>query len=525
MSALLYIVGKGIKNTVLEILRKPGKLVLYLLTLLLVIGLIVLTAFTSRKQSGNVPMFWLTGGFFLFITRFVIKTVAKSLSGGDMIFEMHEVNLLFTSPISPRKILLYGIIRLVKMAFLAGFFLLFQTSSLANFGVRFGGVLVMLGEFMLSVVVLSVLSLLIYSVSNGNPRRKRAVKIITGMMFLPLVIVIAVNMLPPGDIIGSLEKIIASPALTLIPVAGWTAAGTIAFLGGNLAAGFMYLGANALLGGGIVAYIMLTNPDYYEDTLVATETQYEKKRAIAEGNVDLSAVSGRKIKVSGTGIPGFGPSALFGRHLRESFRQNRFGMLSLMSVLTIIGAVGMGAVVRDTLIVMQILMWMQIFLIGTGRGLKDTYSHYIYMIPASSFSKIIWSNMEVMLRVFVESLLIFIPIGIITKTAVPMVLLCIAAYTLFSFLLLGVNYVSMRFLGTNISMGVMILIYYLMVVIAILPGLVPAIIVGVSIGGNVGVLIGVLILAAWELLAGVILFALAKGVLHACDMPSVKSMG
>jgi len=166
-------------------------------------------------------------------------------------------------------------------------------------------------------------------------------------------------------------------------------------------------------------------------------------------------------------------------------------------------------------------MWMQIFFIGTGRGLKELYAHYIYLIPESSFLKIVWSNLEIMLRVTVESAAVFCAAGLIMRSPVPLIAASFVVYTLFSFLLLGINYLSLRWTGADISVGFLVFIYIVGVVVIMLPGLVPAVIIG-SMSGSAGVLIGMGILASWELIAGLGCFALSKGVLHRCDMPVVK---
>ena len=523
MKALFYIIYKSVKNSLKELLKKPGKLVLYLLVILGIAGVTVMSFFTTATDDFTpAPLFWFAGILFAFVAMFMIIAILKGTSNGDVIFDMNDVNLLFVSPVSPRKVLLYGIIKLTKVSFLAGFFILFQTNSLANFGIDFGGVLLTMLGFMLSVVVLSIVSLVLYSITNGNGRRKLIFKFAAFAPFLPLLIYFASNMLNTGDVLASLETAVKSPFLTYVPIAGWTAAGVTAFLSGEFLAGFLFSGANVLLGAGLTSYIMLTNPDYYEDTLVATETVYEKKRAFAEGDINAATMGNAKVKVKKTGISGCGASALFYKHLRESFRENRFGFLTVPSLFIIIGAVGVSYWAKDLVTVMQILMWVQLFMIGTGRGLKETYSHYIYMIPESSFSKILWSNMEIMFKTLIESVLIFGIGGVLIQANIFIILLCIAAYTIFSLLLLGVNYLFMRYIEADISMGILVFIYFIAVIIIMLPGLVPALIAGFGIGGTSGALVGLLILSAWELSAGLICFALSKGVLHNCDMSSGK---
>lgn len=523
MNALFYIIWKSAVNSLRELLHKPAKLAVWALVTAVIVGMVFLSFFTKAQVKNPPPLFWFSGILFAFVAIFVVVAVIKGLSSGDTIFEMNDVNLLFVSPVNPRRILLYGIFRMAKTAFLAGFFILFQASSLANFGIDYGGVLLTFAGFILSMIVMSIVSLVIYSVTNGKSRRRLAVKLITALLFIPLAALLAAEYLNTRDIFETLEAGISSPLLRFVPVAGWTASGVTAFLAGKTLTGFLFFGLNVLLGAGLTVYILLSNPDFYEDVLVATETAYEKKRTIAEGNINAAGVSKKAVRITKTGIPGSGAAALFGKHMRESFRENRFGILTLPSVLVAAGAIVVTLFVRDLSIVMQILMWVQIMLIGTGRGLKETYSHYIYMIPESSFKKILWSNIEIMARTLLESLLIFGIGGALVAANPVYILACFLTYTLFSLLLLGVNYMLMRFTGVDVSVGLLIMIYYFAVLLAMAPGLALAIGIGGSIGGNVGFLSGLLILSGWELIAGLGFFALSSGVLHNCDMAMLKT--
>lgn len=175
-----------------------------------------------------------------------------------------------------------------------------------------------------------------------------------------------------------------------------------------------------------------------------------------------------------------------------------------------------------TLILLQILMWVQIFLIGTGRGLKELYMHYLYLIPESSFRKIVWSNLEIVFKVLVESVAVFGIAGLIMQE--PFILVAAAAlvYTLFSFLLLGINYLFLRWTGADVSAGLLLFIYIIAVIVIMLPGLIAAIVLGSMIEGT-GELVGLGVLALWELLAALGCFALSKGVLHHSDMPVLRT--
>ncbi|MDR2888881.1 MAG: putative ABC exporter domain-containing protein [Lachnospiraceae bacterium] len=524
MTSLIYLIRKSIKNNLKELLHKPGKLILYLLLVAMIGGLAFFSNNVQPLPENLAPMFIFRGILFAFITLFVALTIMKSLSSGDVIFGMNDVNFLFVSPISSRKILLYGMMRMTRNSFYASFFILFQSSSLANFGIDFGGIILILAGFMLAMIVMSILSLIIYNLTNSSPKRKRAVKIIAILVYVPLVIYLAVSFFQTNDPIEALYQAIHSPFSSFIPIAGWVTVGVISLLSGEVVTGLLFLGLTLLVGIGLLIFLLLSKTDYYEDALVSTESDFEKRRAIAEGNINSiqSQTTKKKVKIAGTGIGGTGVTALFHKHVREVFRQNRFGFLSFASVMISGGGILAIYLIKDVTAVLQILMWVQIMLIGTGRGLQETYIHYIYLIPESSFQKIIWSNMELIIRVLMETVITFVVGGLLIGAPIFIVLASIIVYTMFSLMLIGINYLFMRYTGADISVGLLITFYYLAVIIIIAPGLVAAIIAGTMIGGMVGTVVGLLILGAWELVAGLICFALSRGVLDYCDMPVMK---
>jgi hypothetical protein len=66
-------------------------------------------------------------------------------------------------------------------------------------------------------------------------------------------------------------------------------------------------------------------------------------------------------------------------------------------------------------------------------------------------------------------------------------------------------------------------IYVAAVMIIMSPGIVLAIFTGVLMGGPYGAPVGLAVLTAWELAAALVCFALSKGALHSCDMPTVMA--
>ena len=528
MSSLIYLIRIQFKNAIKETLHKPGKLILYIVILLLIGAGIFSTLSNENHMQALISLDWFSGIFFAFISLFLITSIQQGLSSGSSMFDMSDVNLLFVSPLRPQPILIYGLVRLAKMSFLSSFFILFQSANLRNFGITFSGIWVIFFIYLLVIMTLTICSLIIYSTTNGNPRRQTFVKILTAAVHIPLVLYFIIQFLTSGDAMAALFQTVTSPALFAIPFSGWAAAGTIAFLKGNMLSGFLWIGLLILSNVGMIAYLLLSRADYYEDVLVAAETAFEKKRAIEDGNLQSATSRNVKVKVRKTGISGNGASVFFHKHLREIFRQNKLGFFSIFNIIMFFGSLIAAVTLRDSSDEMYIifflagLMWLRILLIGNGQGLKEIYSHYIYMIPEPAFKKILWSNFELVFKTLIESIFLFGIPGIILSNHPLIIAGVMLTYTLFTLLLIGLNYLFIRWTGANLSQGILVMIYMFAAMLILLPGLVPALIAGFMVGGTTGIWIPLFILSIWEFIAGLICFALSKNILHNCDMPVMK---
>ena len=528
MKTHFYLLRTSIKNSIKELAKKPGKLVLYLVMILGIgVGLVATLMNATQISEAIVPIAYLQAIFFAFLILFYGIAIQRGLSSGNTIFEMSDVNLLFVSPVNPRATLLYGLIRLTGTSFWAGFFILFQSNSLASFGIAYDGVLILFFLFILNTMVLTLLSLVIYSFSNGNPVRKQIVRVLAVAVFIPIAALCLTRFLSNGDFLITIKDVVSSPVFAATPIVGWTSAGAISLIEGNLLAGFGWLSLLVLSGAGMLLYIMLSRSDYYEDVLIATETAFERKRSAAEGNIQAAGSTAANVKVKANGLSGKGAQVFLYKHLRETFRQNRFGFFGLNNFIIAVCAIVSSRLYlkgNDIIMVLQILMWIQIFLIGTGRGLMETYYHYLFLIPISPFKKAVWSNLELVVKTVAESILYLGVPGLIMKSSPLIIIGSMITYILFAFLLLGVNYLFLRWTASDISQGVLMTIYFLVVLLTMVPGLIPALIVGFMIGGTTGVLIGLLIISGWELIAAFICFALSKDILHNCDIPSMQIM-
>ena len=128
MKALLYLLRKTIQNALKELVKKPVALIPYLV----IAGLLIFSAtMTSGEPAGEVRNLnayaAIVNGVFLLI---FCTSLLQGLKQGMALFSMADVNLLFTAPVNPRKILIYGVVRQAGILVLASVCMLAQYPNL-----------------------------------------------------------------------------------------------------------------------------------------------------------------------------------------------------------------------------------------------------------------------------------------------------------------------------------------------------------------------------------------------------------
>ena len=522
MNSILYLWAMSLKNWARELRKKPAILIMYLLF----IGLFILmfnmarNAEVSPSAASNFPLLKIL--LFLLASAFMIYGVYRGLQKGGSFFGMSDVNFLFVSPVNPRIILLYGTVKQIGFAFLAGILFLFQSPNLKiHFGLGFSAVLMLFVAFAFTVMSSEAAAMFIYSKTNGNPKRQNIVKIVTVILFAPAVISMIIAVAGGQSASAAAYALSKTVFFDLIPVAGWITKGCTDIILGNTLSGLLFFALMAALDALFIVMVTTGKIDYYEEVLCATELNYEKRREKAEGNInDMS--SSKKVKVSKAGVFGSGASAFFSKHLIESRRGGYLGILSFSSLLTIGIVLLISLSVRGTGNIMPVLgvaMWLRVIMIGRESGVKEFMFHYIYIIPENPVKKLLFCNAESMLKIFIEALLIFIAAGLIFKAGVIMIACCVLAYIMLNLLLLSANSLSMRIFRQTLNRRFLMLYYMIAVLIIITPGIVLAVLTAVKTNPA----FGLLALSCWEAAAALILFNFSKGVIHNCDMITARS--
>lgn len=521
MKAISYLMLTTLKNSIKELKRQPAKLILYLF----VLAMLALVFVSSSIQPSETELAMQRPAEELYAMILVLYAAvfsiaaAKGLSSGASFYSMADVGLLFPSPISNTRILTYGLVRQAGLSLLVGFFLLFQYSWLNQlYGISLGTLIIILVGYGLVMFCANLTALVIYSFTSGNDTAKRNIRLVLyGICALAAIYVAVHVMQNQENILAAAVEAVNAPILAFFPVAGWLKAAVVGAMGG---------GAVPLITGlaATVAYIVVllyvqtrSHSDFYEDVLQATSVAQSAITAKKEGKTqDLEP---KNVRTGKTGIgKGWGASAFFYKHLLED-RRSRIFLLDRLTLLFMAMSVLFAYFMRDSglIPILVFTLYMQIFSTATGRWVTELTLPFIYMVPASPFRKLLWLSAENVLKIAVESAVLFIIIGIAVGLSVPETIACMLLRISFGLLFMAGNFLIERIIGGSLGKTLVMMIYFLMLIVLCLPGIGIGVVLFYLLPafGISGALIGVCI---WNIAVAALITFLCRNILEYAEL-------
>ncbi len=492
MKALTYLLIIQIKNRILSLKKKPALLVLYLFVIAMLLFLIVGSFFAPDKMNYGMNyaderiIFLIIAGLGLL---FLSINISTGLSTGSTLFTMSDVGLLFVAPISPKKILLYGIISTLGKTFLASFFIFYQIGTLnSGFGYGIREILTLLLIYVLMIFVCQLISIVIYIFTNGNPVRKKTIQTV---VYLAGAILIGVVLLYQRSqqmgIMDSLLWLVDTNWFGFIPIAGWS---VLLFKGVSEGVFLKVLGAGIFYGVFSILFILLLTSgksDYYEDVLLSTEVTDQKLKAAKEGR-NYSPKSHRKIKIrenSKEAIKGNGAAVLAYRNRLERKRRSRFvyidGYTAFACIGTGVAAYNMKGNDFAGYIILGILAYILFFMTVFGPLNLELSKPYIFLIPDKSVKKIVAATMTTLLKPCVDGVFIFSIMALLGGTDPLTAIFLALAYMAVGALYVGLTVLYQRVLGGQPNMFAKAFVGFGLLAVVFAPSIVSSIIVAMML--------------------------------------------
>lgn len=475
MKALIYLSVRKLKNGILDFIRKPSRLIVTVLF----IALMIFSAVTSTSGSEHhyardiKELYAIIFGLYTLI--FVLISKNGFYNGASM-FTMQDVNLVFTSPIKQNTVLSYGLIQQLGRSLMLGFFILFQSGTVcATYGVGFEVLIYILIGYGVTVFLSQMLAMVIYSLTSSDDKKCKALKgiyyaVIAGFAGYAVYLCIANG----GINLTNLVSVTQHFAARFFPVSGMTALlvrGAISADTLKITGGIIYCAAFWVLYRLAVRFI---NSDYYEDVLQSTETSFSAIAARKEGKAAENTP--KNIKTGKTGInKGTGASAIYEKHKIENRRSKKL-LLSAASLVTVIFSIVTCFIFRDEPIgVFGMNVYIMTMSVATGRWAKELSYPYIYLIPESSFKKLLYTLKSDIPTVIAESILCIAPMYFICYLSAIDTLGMILARISFGLLIISVNLFVQKIFGFSDKKKLIIILYFFFVLLFSLPGIFSAV--------------------------------------------------
>lgn len=481
MKALWYLTATKLKNQLKSLIRKPARLI-YVIFMLAMLGLVLWGGSQLEPDGTFRPMEELTAIAFAVYAIMFLLSVNAGFSRGGSLFNLSDVNLVFTAPIRSQAVLFHGLLQQMTTSLVVGFFLLFQYGTLrGRYGITVLQLVGLLVGYAISIFLGQVTAMVLYAMTSGRERRKLLCRVVVyGVTVLFLGYWIFSALREGTDQIWALGVAAANgPILRAFPVAGWLAMAAGGPLEGHWELTAAGLALCAVYLGALLAVIFRGNPDYYEDVLKSAEVTQSAINAKKEGT--MTQASPAHVKVGRIGLGrGWGAGVFFWKHRLED-RRSRVFLLSANALIFAAVIIAFTFFFSEGGLLSSFLMatYLQIFTVLGGRFNWELTKPYIYLIPEPPMKKLLWALAGQIPTAFWEALVIFVPVGLILELTAVEIVACVVARMSFAMLFTVAGVVVDRLWG-GVTSRMLVLILLLLVTLGLaLPGIVAVIAVSV----------------------------------------------
>lgn len=516
MQAIMYLIKMQYIN---RIKRAFSSVVSIIITILGIIGVVftLVMAFNTKKPIANsVTAETILAGILLMLGMILYNSFLSRDTG---ILTMADANFLFTGPFEKRTVLVYLLISTAPASILTGFFMCFYLPYLL-------GPALTVAKFF---VVLLVISLLfgciylsyyyLYIVDTENPGLKKKVRRLLLIFLGVLVLAFIILLISTGfNIRDTSQGFFTHPWYNWVPLFGWTKWAISSLMTGKIMFGF--IPATALL---VITNLVLclalynVKADFYEKTLEdSVNLQKLMDDVKTNGSADVRSIAKLKNKAASVRFMQ-GAAAIYSRQMLES---NKLTLVSkCREVFMGLFYVAFGAV-------FGLKFYFVLSMIGFGAlsmSLNDSWHRdfkkpYVFLIPASSFKKVIYSVLPGVVKTIVSGS-ISISIGALVYQINPINLISyLLVFASFAILFIFAEVFTYRLIGSGSTAMAVMFMRMLFAMATCIPALVVFIIIAIVSNGLPNIFETAVCLLAINILSSTLLAFFSRGIFEKSEI-------
>ncbi|HPT79271.1 MAG TPA: putative ABC exporter domain-containing protein [Candidatus Atribacteria bacterium] len=456
MNALAYLVVMQLKNRILTLRRKPARLISYIILALFVIMALVSSGIGTKRQQP--AEFADERILFLIIVAvgllFFGLYINSGLSTGSTLFSMADAGLLFPAPISPKKILLYGLVSTFGKTLAASLFILYQVGNLrSGFGYGAKEISALFLIYIMMLMFGQLVSIAVYVFCHGDSRRRAGVRTIAIAALIGLLLVVLnIHRQHGQGIETTVDRVLDGLWFECLPMGGWALMFFKGVVRGSAWKMAMSLALFAASGAAILAYLAQGRADYYEEVLVSTEHNYKLRLAALE-NKNYTGKARKKVRIKDAekGLKSAGAAAIAYRQILEATRSNRLpfvnGFTIVAALTAFVTAKAFQGFAAGKYIAFALLTYLQYFTARTGPLKTELTKPHLYLIPERSYKKLLAGSVVSFVKPCTDAVVIFTVFAASGGTDPVDALFLALAYAATGAVYTGMAVVSHRVLG------------------------------------------------------------------------------
>lgn len=512
MSAFVFILRKQLKNIIRGLAKKPLALIGYILIGALMLGFLVVVMIMPSGLIQSLPSDILVSIITLLLLIAMYFGIRQGIERGSSYFRFSDVNFVFTAPINPWRVLLFGFVKNMGASLLAVFFMIFQIPNIKNYFVLADyGVVSILIAVLLYTVITPILGMMVYTFSSKSSQNRTIAKRIIDALAVVLILFFSISLIGKDSLLQGFISFFSSKFFSYIPVLGQVRTIAQAAIYGIDYMFFVSILILVAIIGAFFAVLYNSNLDFYEDVLAATEAQELKIKAKREGR-DTSLHKRKTRKVKG-GFSSYGAKAIFEKHLLEYRKTSFFLFFDTTTFFIILAGIGfkfmMTQIKPSIFMTLFFSAYMLFFFVVQGKWPLELEKPYIFLIPESNGRKVLYATLTENIKNLFDGTLLFIVAYFLYETTIPVVLLCIVNYVLYGAVYIYSDIVSRRLFSSVHSKVFQVFVKLFVVAFVISPGIIIMVIVQ-SITQNE--LYSAIIIALWNIFVVICFFLASVGI-------------
>jgi len=513
MSALLYVIRKQLKNIIRGLARKPLALIGYIIIGMMMVGFLVIAIIMPSGTVRNVDSEIFSAGITGLMLVALYSGLRQGIENGSTYFRFADVNLVFTSPIRPNRVLLYGFIKRIGTSLFVVMIALFQIPNVKNnFLLADYGIWAILIAVLFYSVSFPVLGMLVYSFTSKSRERRVLVRRILDIAAVLFILFFVLTLAEKRSFGEALVAYLNTEVFSYIPVAGQISAIASAAVYGIDLNFFVNIIVFVFIIGLLITILSKLNLDYYEDVLSATEDFESRIKAKREGR-DVT-LQKRKVRSVKGGFSSSGAKAIFEKHMLEYRKVSFLLFFDKSTIIAVIAGIGFKFLMPDEIssgvyLTLFFSAYMLFFLVVQGKWPMELEKPYIFLIPESNARKLLYTTLTENIKNLLDGTILFIIACFIYDASLPVILLCIVSYTLYGAVYIYGDIICRRLFGSIHSKTLLIFVKLFVSLFVVLPGIILFIVIFSTLRNEFYAVLSVML---WNLFVAICLFLASMGI-------------